>query len=171
MSSLWKESITLATAVILLPFLITSTIIPAIRQLMRLKIPDDDRFVVSHQNNGRNKEINRGAGSGTFVLGPSSQEGLSSDISNPRVLSDMGLAIPRPTRLGDPRSVCASLSNIILTSLLEDMFFISSLFEATFLQLAARLFLLFAAKYPFSANNGSSVSVKTLNFFNRWELI
>ena len=23
--------------------------------------------------------------------------------SNPRVLSDMGLAIPRPTRLGDPR--------------------------------------------------------------------
>ena len=127
MSSLWKESITLATAVILLPFLITSTIIPAIRQLMRLKIPDDDRFVVSHQNNGRNKEINRGAGSGTFVLGPSSQEGLSSDISNPRVLSDMGLAIPRPTRLGDPRSepdpefnsvsVCASSSNIILTSL------------------------------------------------------
>jgi hypothetical protein len=131
MSSLWKESITLATAVILLPFLITNTIIPAIRQLMRLKIPDDDRFVVSHQNNGRNKEINRGAGSGTFVLGPSSQEGLSSDISNPRVLSDMGLAIPRPTRLGDPRSVetepesnsvsvCASLSslNIILTSLI-----------------------------------------------------
>ncbi len=73
MSSLWKESITLATAVILLPFLITSTIIPAIRQQMRLKIPDDDRFVVSHQNNGRNKEINRGAGSGTFVLGPSSR--------------------------------------------------------------------------------------------------
>ena len=23
---------------------------------------------------------------------------------NPRVLADMGLAIPRPTRLGDPRS-------------------------------------------------------------------
>jgi hypothetical protein len=42
------------------------------------------------------------------------------------------------------------------------MFFISSLFEATFLQLAARLFLLFAAKYPFSANNGSSVPVKLL---------
>ena len=140
MSSLWKESITLATAVILLPFLIASTIIPAIRQLMRLKIPDDDSFVVSHQDNIRNKEIDIGAGSGTFVLGPSSQEGLSSDISNPRVLSDMGLAIPRPTRLGDPRSVCASLSNIILTSLLEDMFFISSLFEATFLQLAAGLF-------------------------------
>jgi hypothetical protein len=59
----------------------------------------------------------RSAGSGNFVpfLGS----------SNPRVLSDMGLAIPRPTRLGDPRSepesnsvsVCASLSNIILTSL------------------------------------------------------
>jgi hypothetical protein len=43
--------------------------------------------------------------------------------------------------------------------------------EATFLQLAARLFLLFAAKYPFSANNGSSVPVKTLNFFNRRDLI
>jgi hypothetical protein len=41
------------------------------------------------------------------------------NISNPRVLSDMGLAIPRPTRLGDPRSVCASLSNIILTSLIS----------------------------------------------------
>jgi hypothetical protein len=31
---------------------------------------------------------------------------IFSGISNPRVLSDMGLAIPRPTRLGDPRSVC-----------------------------------------------------------------
>src|SRR5687768_18399677 len=121
MSSLWKESITLATAVILLPFLITSTIIPAIRQLMRLKIPDDDRFVVSHQNNGRNKEINRGAGSGTFVLGPSSQEGLSSDISNPRVLSDMGLAIPRPTRLGDPRKI--SLDSLSIISLLIILLF------------------------------------------------
>jgi hypothetical protein len=148
MSSLWKESITLTTAVILLPFLITSTIIPAIRQLMRLKIPDDDRFVVSHQNNGRNKEINRGAGSGTFVLGPSSQEGLSSDISNPRVLSDMGLAIPRPTRLGDPRSVCASLSNIILTSLLT-IFSFSSLTKSTeSLQNSVR--------YPCSTNNDSS---------------
>jgi hypothetical protein len=37
-----------------------------------------------------------GAGSGNFVL--------FHRISNPRVLSDMGLAIPRPTRLGDPRS-------------------------------------------------------------------
>jgi hypothetical protein len=70
------------------------------------------------------------------------------DISNPRVLSDMGLAIPRPTRLGDPRSFGKRFPlNIILTSLLEDMFsFISSLAEATFLQLAAR-FLLHAARY------------------------
>ena len=45
-----------------------------------------------------------GAGSGNFVL--------FIRISNPRVLSDMGLAIPRPTRLlpaltaglGDPRN-------------------------------------------------------------------
>ena len=56
---------------------------------------------------------------------PSPLSGGEGNISNPRVLSDMGLAIPRPTRLGDPRSepesnsvsVCASLSNIILTSL------------------------------------------------------
>jgi hypothetical protein len=41
------------------------------------------------------------------------------NISNPRVLSDMGLAIPRPTRLGDPRPLCASLSDIILTSLIS----------------------------------------------------
>jgi len=61
----------------------------------------------------------RSAGSGNFVL--------LRRISNPRVLSDMGLAIPRPTRLppvltaglGDPRSVLgATLSNIILMSLL-----------------------------------------------------
>jgi hypothetical protein len=58
------------------------------------------------------------AGSGNFVPFPPSQErGEKKGISNPRVLSDMGLAIPRPTRLGDPRSVCACLSNIILTSL------------------------------------------------------
>jgi hypothetical protein len=50
------------------------------------------------------------AGSGNFVPFTGS--------SNPRVLSDMGLAIPRPTRLGDPRSVIrGSHSNIILTSL------------------------------------------------------
>jgi hypothetical protein len=58
---------------------------------------------------------------------PSPPQRGEGNISNPRVLSDMGLAIPRPTRLGDPRSepdsesnsvsVCASLSNIILTSL------------------------------------------------------
>ncbi len=71
-----------------------------------------------------------GAGSGTFAL-PSRRKAREGNISNPRVLSDMGLAIPRPTRLGDPRSVetepelnsvsvCASLSslNIILTSLI-----------------------------------------------------
>jgi len=88
-----------------------------------------------------------GAGSGTFAL-PSRREAREGTISNPRVLSDMGLAIPRPTRLGDPRSFGMRFPlNIILTSLLEDMFsFISSLFEATFLQLAAR-FLLHAARY------------------------
>jgi hypothetical protein len=58
---------------------------------------------------------------------PSPPQRGEGNISNPRVLSDMGLAIPRPTRLGDPRSepdpefnsvsVCASSSNIILTSL------------------------------------------------------
>ena len=51
----------------------------------------------------------RSAGSGTLVPPYAKEEG----ISNPRVLSDMGLAIPRPTRfppalivagLGDPRS-------------------------------------------------------------------
>ena len=59
------------------------------------------------------------------VLGPSSQERPDLDISNPRVLSDMGLAIPRPTRLppvlsffiaglGDPRSSSmGELENII----------------------------------------------------------
>jgi hypothetical protein len=66
------------------------------------------------------------AGSGTLVPFTSSQREESADISNPRVLSDMGLAIPRPTRLppvlttglGDPRSVLgATLSNIILMSL------------------------------------------------------
>jgi hypothetical protein len=57
------------------------------------------------------KSKGKGAGSGNFVP--------FHGISNPRVLSDMGLAIPRPTRLGDPRSVTrGSHSNIILTSLL-----------------------------------------------------
>ena len=45
-----------------------------------------------HNNNSNNK---KSAGSGNFVPFIGS--------SNPRVLSDMGLAIPRPTRLGDPR--------------------------------------------------------------------
>ena len=83
----------------------------------------------------RNAELTNsnknGAGSGNSVPpSPHPQRGREGNISNPRVLSDMGLAIPRPTRLGDPRSVetetepnsvsvCASLSslNIILTSL------------------------------------------------------
>jgi hypothetical protein len=54
-----------------------------------------------------------GAGSGTFApsFAASRREaGKENSISNPRVLSDMGLAIPRPTRLGDPRSVLALLS-------------------------------------------------------------
>ena len=47
------------------------------------------------------------AGSGNFVLSSCSdcpKQRSEDRISNPRVLSDMGLAIPRPTRLGDPRS-------------------------------------------------------------------
>jgi hypothetical protein len=51
------------------------------------------------------------------------------------------------------------------------VFLISSLFEATFLQLAARLFLLLAARYPFSANNGRFVPAKPFNFFSRPDLI
>jgi hypothetical protein len=52
-----------------------------------------------------------GAGSGTFVP-------PSGSISNPRVLSDMGLAIPRPTRLGDPRSPSFLLLETIISLLL-----------------------------------------------------
>ena len=51
-----------------------------------------------------------GAGSGTFVPFTGS--------SNPRVLSDMGLAIPRPTRLGDPRSSEFGVLEIIILLLL-----------------------------------------------------
>ncbi len=47
-----------------------------------------------HDIRGENEE--EGAGSGTFAP-------PFSNVSNPRVLSDMGLAIPRPARLGDPR--------------------------------------------------------------------
>jgi hypothetical protein len=54
-----------------------------------------------------------GAGSGNFVpLSPHPQRGREGNISNPRVLSDMGLAIPRPTRLGDPRSSSDELLEI-----------------------------------------------------------
>jgi hypothetical protein len=58
-----------------------------------------------NDDNNERRIVGGSAGSGTFV--PSL---LGS--SNPRVLSDMGLAIPRPTRLlpalaglGDPRSL------------------------------------------------------------------
>jgi hypothetical protein len=55
-----------------------------------------------------------GAGSGNFVPpSPHPQRGREGNISNPRVLSDMGLAIPRPTRLGDPRIFSGSLEIII----------------------------------------------------------
>ena len=65
------------------------------------------------------------AGSGNFVLSSfsGSPKRRSEDrISNPRVLSDMGLAIPRPTRfppaltagLGDPRTL-DSVSEIIIS--------------------------------------------------------
>jgi hypothetical protein len=59
-------------------------------------------------------ELKNGAGSGIFALS-SSQEGEEKRISNPRVLSDMGLAIPRPTRLGDPRSNFTSPREVIET--------------------------------------------------------
>lgn len=39
--------------------------------------------------------------------------------SNPRVLADMGLAIPRPTRLGDPRIDVAEIQTVIITLELE----------------------------------------------------
>ena len=64
----------------------------------------------------------KSAGSGNLVLPfPLQQRGREEDnISNPRVLSDMGLAIPRPTRLlpalaglGDPRSEPESESNSV----------------------------------------------------------
>jgi hypothetical protein len=71
----------------------------------------------------------KSAGSGTLVLpfpSPLHQEGErgESNISNPRVLSDMGLAIPRPTRLlpalaaglGDPRS-SSSLASVSCISI------------------------------------------------------
>jgi hypothetical protein len=48
-------------------------------------------------DNNERRIVGGSAGSGTFV--PSLLRS-----SNPRVLSDMGLAIPRPARLGDPRN-------------------------------------------------------------------
>ena len=59
----------------------------------------------------------KGAGSGNFAF-PSRREAREDNISNPRVLSDMGLAIPRPTRLGDPRSVESRVLEIILSLLI-----------------------------------------------------
>jgi hypothetical protein len=67
----------------------------------------------------REKKEKISAGSGMLVLP------FVSNISNPRVLSDMGLAIPRPTRLlpalaglGDPRLVFESLFEIIILLLI-----------------------------------------------------
>ena len=54
------------------------------------------------------------AGSGRLV--PLTSQREDADISNPRVLSDMGLAIPRPTRLGDPRS-----SSFLLLEILKSL--------------------------------------------------
>ncbi len=116
-------------------------------------------------------------GSGIFVSPPLSEipkDGREGNISNPRVLSDMGLAIPRPTRLGDPRSLGKRFPlNIILTSLLEDTFFISSLFKATFLRAEVRIFLLHVARsrYPFCSNKGSSLPYKSLTFSSSLDLI
>jgi hypothetical protein len=62
-----------------------------------------------------------GAGSGIFVspsLSGTPKDGREGNISNPRVLSDMGLAIPRPTRLGDPRSSEFGALEIIILLLL-----------------------------------------------------
>jgi hypothetical protein len=66
------------------------------------------RGIAVSENMKEEKIVNmRSAGSGIIVPSPSSD-----GSSNPRVLSDMGLAIPRPTRfppaslagLGDPRT-------------------------------------------------------------------
>ena len=97
-------------------------------------------IAIDSENNNENM---RSAGSGNFVpfLGS----------SNPRVLSDMGLAIPRPTRLGDPRLVTrGSLSNIILTSLIP-LF----LFKTSWLSWlpAATPFVLAATQSPLAADD------------------
>ena len=68
---------------------------------------------MTNNNNFKQLENMRSAGSGTSApIYPSPiMGGEEIGISNPRVLSDMGLAIPRPTRLlpalaglGDPRN-------------------------------------------------------------------
>ncbi len=75
----------------------------------------------SHNNNKSDNED--GAGSGTLAS-PSQSEIREGNISNPRVLSDMGLAIPRPTRLplalarlGDPRSGLGFVPEILISLL------------------------------------------------------
>ena len=44
--------------------------------------------------------------------------------SNPRVLTNMGLAIPRPTRLGDPRSRNIVFQDIINCLKIEKLLFV-----------------------------------------------
>jgi hypothetical protein len=70
------------------------------------------RGIATTTKSENNYDERESAGSGNFVL-PS-----LSNISNPRVLSDMGLAIPRPTRLGDPRSLADSSFEIIISLLI-----------------------------------------------------
>ena len=72
--------------------------------LQKTVTPLRERADHGHTDN----DSKNGAGSGIFVSPPLSgtpKDGREGNISNPRVLSDMGLAIPRPTRLGDPRSL------------------------------------------------------------------
>lgn len=47
--------------------------------------------------------------------------------SNPRVLADMGLAIPRPTRLGDPRTSLLKFKLLINLGYFKKLFFSKSL--------------------------------------------
>jgi hypothetical protein len=60
--------------------------------------------VAARCNVGLRNTNKSSAGSGNFVPPSPHQRRREGNNSNPRVLSDMGLAIPRPTRLGDPRS-------------------------------------------------------------------
>ncbi len=82
-----------------------------------------NNFQLMENNNEIMKNM-RSAGSGNFVPHPSPMKGEEIGSSNPRVLSDMGLAIPRPTRLlpalaglGDPRNSIKSLVSCIRLSL------------------------------------------------------